>query len=109
MLRHIKQLTLSTLLLSIIPIITLADISKEEIKKVNDLCQNALTKKRYRDFAYKHIEILRTRSKNYSMTGQLHKEGKRYEFNCFLNKEIKNIKIEDLVIKGLEKNSKVQP
>ena len=103
MLRYIKQLTLTVLLLSIIPVITLADMSKEEIKKVNNLCQNAIAKKGYGDFEYRYVEILQAQSKNYTMTGQLHKEGKRYEFNCFLNKESKALKIEELIIEALGK------
>ena len=38
------------------------------------------------------VEIAKAQSGNLGMTGQLHKDSKRYEFNCALNKDITVLK-----------------
>lgn len=103
MLQNIKKITLAIALLSSLPVLSMAELSKNDQAKISEVCKSAIAKKGYDKFEYKYVDILRAQSKNYSMTGQLHKEGKRFEFNCFFNKELKKLTLEELAIAPLGK------
>ena len=87
--------------LILLPLLALANTPKETLTKVETICKKAIAEKGYEGYTYKYVETLRAHSGNYDMSGQLHKGKKRFEFNCFLNKDAKNLKIEDLVINPL--------
>lgn len=97
-----KSMLLAGVLLSMLPISAMAELSPKAKEQVETLCKNAIVKKGYEDYTYKYVNTIKAQSGNYSMTGQLHKETKRYEFTCALNKELKTLKIEDLVINPLD-------
>ena len=102
MTHKIKHIILTGAILSILPIVTLAQLPQNTQENIISLCKSAIEKKGYSDYTYKYVKVAKAHSGNYGMTGQLHKDTKRYEFNCALNKDIKALNIEDLVINPLD-------
>ena len=102
MTRKIKSLVMTVTLLSTLPVTAIAELSKHDQDKIVKICKEAIEKEGFGDFTYKFFDVLRAQSGNYGMSGQLHKDSRRYEFNCVLNKEIGSLKIKDLVINGLD-------
>ncbi len=94
--------TLKIVVLALLPMLALANTSGETLKKVETICKKAIAKKGYEGYTYKDVETLKAHSGNYDMSGQLHKGKKHFEFNCLLNKDAKNLKIENLVINSLD-------
>ena len=80
-----------------------ADLSKHDKESITKVCQKAIAKKGYEGYTYKYTDILQAQSGGYSMTGQLHREGKRFEYNCLLGKKGKDFKITNLVINQIGK------
>ena len=105
MTHRIKHMILTASILSFLPSIAMAQLSKDIEKKITDLCTQAIEKKGYIDYTYKYVEIARAHSQNYGMLGQLHKGKKHFEFNCFLNTDSKALKIEELVVNSLDQNA----
>ena len=70
-----------------------ADLSKHDKESITKVCQKEIAQKGYEGYTYKYIEILQVQSGGYSMTGQLHKEGKRFGYNCLLEKKGKVFKM----------------
>lgn len=103
MLQNIKKITVVLVILSSLPVLSMADLSKSDQAKISEVCKSALTEKGYDTFEYKYVEILRAQSGNYGMTGQLHKEGKHFEFTCFFNKDLKKLTLEEFVVEPLGK------
>ena len=102
MLITIKKVIFVGLSLSILPMTLLADLSKKDEIKITKLCTSAIAKRGYDDsYQYKYIEMLQAHSGNYAMMGQLHKKKEHFEFNCLLNKSMKKLQIEELVIDSL--------
>ena len=97
-----KKMYLLVSLILVLPIGVMANLTKQDEIKITNLCTTAINKKGYSDYTYKYIDLLRAQSGNYAMMGQLHKDSKHYEFNCFLNKEIKSLTIIELVIESLD-------
>ena len=97
-----KHMILTGAILSMLPVLAMAQLSKNTQEKITVLCKSAIEKKGYSDYTYKYLEVLKAHSGNYGMLGQLHKDKKRFEFNCALNKDIKALKIDDLVINSLD-------
>ena len=87
--------------LMMLPLLTLAK-TYETPQKIETVCKEAIAKKGYGEYTYNYVEILRVHTGSYDMSGQLHKGGKRYDFNCLLNKDAKHPKIEDLVINPID-------
>ena len=102
MTRKIKSLVITATLLSMLPVTAMAELSKHDQNKIVKICKEAIAKEGFGDFTYKSVDGDRAQSGNYGMVGQLHKDSKRYGFNCVLNKEIGSLKIKDLVIGGLD-------
>lgn len=98
---NIKHLIISAAIVSLLPVLANAKLTKSAQEKITSICKNAIEKKGYSDYTYKSIDVDQARSGNYGMIGQLHKDSKRYEFNCVLNKEIESLKLKDLVINPL--------
>lgn len=97
-----KSLVITATLLSMFPITAMAELSKHDQDLIVKICKGAIEKEGFIDYSYKSVDVLRAQSGNYGMSGQLHKDSKRYEFNCVLNKEIQSLKIKDLVINSLD-------
>ena len=89
-------------LLSMLPVTAMAELSKHDQDKIVKICKGTIEKEGFVDYTYKSVDVLCSQSGNYGMSGQLHKDSKRYEFNCVLNKEIQSLKIKDLVINSLD-------
>jgi len=102
MIHKIKYMVLTALILSFLPSIAMAQLTKDIEDKITDLCTHAIEKKGYIGYTYKYVEVARAHSQNYGMLGQLHKGKKHFEFNCFLNTDSKNLKIEELVVNSLD-------
>ena len=102
MVGKIKYGITTVAILTVMPVLAMANLSENAQQKITSLCKSAIEKKGYSDYTYKYVEVDQAQSGNYSMIGQLHKDAKRYEFNCVLNKNIESLKIEDLVINSLD-------
>ena len=102
MMEKIKHTILTGAILSMLPVLTMAQLPNKAQAKITGLCKSAIEKKGYSDYTYKYVEVIKAQSGNYGMTGQLHKETKRFEFNCALNKDLAALKIDDLVINSLD-------
>ena len=102
MMEKIKYGITTVAILTVMPVLAMAKPSENAQKKITSLCKSAIEKKGYGGYTYKYVDVDQARSGNYSMLGQLHKDAKRYEFNCVLNKDIESLKIEDLVINSLD-------
>ena len=96
-----KSITLSALLL-LLPMGLMANLSKQDKSEVTKLCTDRIAEKGYKDYTYQNTEVARSHSGSYAMTGQLHKDGKYYEFNCVLNTDIKALKIEGVAIDSID-------
>ena len=96
------RILLTGTLLSMLPVFVMAELTPKAKEQIETVCKSAIVKKGYGDYSYKYVEVLKAQSGNYGMIGQLHKDTKHYEFNCALNKDIKALKIEELVINSLD-------
>lgn len=101
--RTIVKTAIILLATALMPATAMADLSKHEKETISKICKTAIAKKGYESYAYKYTEIMDVHSGGYSMTGQLHKDGKRFEYNCLLSKKGESLKITDLVIDQLGK------
>jgi len=102
MTQKIKHILAAGAIIAILPTLAMAELPNNAQNKITELCKGAIEKKGYSAYEYKYVEILKAQSGNYSMTGQLHKDAKRFEFNCALNKALKTLKIEELVIEEIK-------
>ncbi len=73
------------------------DAPSDRHKEVIRECTRALTEKGFKSPKVRYPEVVDGRS-GYSYTGQLSKDGKRFEFNCVLSRQLK---LEDLAIRPL--------
>ena len=98
------QFTTALLAAAILPMTAMAaDLSKHDKESITKVCQKAIAQKGYKGYSYKYTEILQAQSGGYSMSGQLHKEGKRFGYNCLLDKNGKVFKMTDIVIDEIGK------
>jgi len=74
---------------ALLPASVMANMSKHEKESVEKSCKAAIAKKGYKDYTYKYTEIMDVRAGGYTMTGQLHKDGKRFGYNCLVGKDMK--------------------
>ena len=87
-----KTFTRAALILiavALLPASVMANMSKHEKESVEKTCKAAIAKKGYKDYTYKYTEIMDVRAGGYTMTGQLHKDGKRFGYNCLVGKDMK--------------------
>jgi len=87
-----RTFTKTTILLfatALLPATAMAKLSKHEKETVEKTCKAAIAKKGYKDYTYKYTEIMDVRAGGYTMTGQLHKDGKRFGYNCLVGKDLK--------------------
>jgi len=98
--RTLIKTTLILISAALLPAAAMADISKHEKETVGKTCKTAIAKKGYEGYTYKYTEIMDVHAGGYTMTGQLHKDGKRFGYNCLLGKDLK---ITDLVIDKIGK------
>ena len=80
-----------------------ADLSKHEKESITKVCQKVLSQKGYEGYTYKYTDILKAQSDDYSMSGQLHKNGKRFGYNCLLEKKSKLFKVTNIVVNAIGK------
>ena len=92
------------LVAAILPMAAMAaDLSKHDKESITKVCQKEIAKKGYERYTYKYTDILKAQSGDYSMSGQLHKDGKRFGYNCLLEKKGKVFKMTDIGIDEIGK------
>ncbi len=64
--------------------IAMADLQSETRADVTQICKKAIGKEGYKGYRYDNVEFNEARS-GYSLTGQISKGSKRYEFNCVVS------------------------
>lgn len=62
------------------------------------ICRNVVANKGYQGYRFRNVEAMSARSGGYSVTGQIDKGGKRFEFNCVLDDRLI---LENIVINPL--------
>ncbi|MCB1918428.1 MAG: hypothetical protein KDJ28_00440 [Candidatus Competibacteraceae bacterium] len=75
----------------------IADLQSETQADVTQICKQAIGDKGYKGYRYRDVEFNDSRN-SYSLTGQIAKGAKRYEFNCVVSTRMS---ITDLVINPL--------
>jgi hypothetical protein len=73
----------------LLPVTATADMSKDTQESIENVCKAAIAKKGYKNYTYKYTEIMEVHyGGGYSMTGQLHQDGKRFGYNCLVDKQL---------------------
>ena len=82
--------TVSVLIMALfLPVAAAADMSKDTQESIEKVCKAAIAKKGYKNYTYKYTEIMEVHyGGGYSMTGQLHQDGKRFGYNCLVDKQL---------------------
>ena len=75
----------------------MADLQSETRADVTQICKQAIGDKGYKGYRYRDVEFNDSRN-GYSLTGQIARGAKRYEFNCLVSTRMS---ITDLVINPL--------
>lgn len=79
--------------------IAMADLQSETRADVTQICKKAIGKEGYKGYRYDNVEFNEARS-GYSLTGQISKGSKRYEFNCVVSTRMS---VTDLAVNPLSR------
>lgn len=80
-----KNLTIGLAMASALACLLPQTAAASKGKEAEEICRNVVANKGYQGYHFQHIEAMSARSGGYSVTGQIDKGGKRFEFNCVLD------------------------